>query len=114
MQRSIFAGLAAAAAMLAAAPAAAQEQATVSGRVTNAQGQPEQQVNVRIAALGVGTSTAADGSYRIVVPGARLRDRATVEITAARIGLTSATRTIVLTHGANLTQNFQLVPASEP
>ena len=51
----------------------AQEAATVTGRVTNAQGQPEAAVLVRIESLNAGASTGADGTYRLVIPGARIR-----------------------------------------
>lgn len=59
--------------LLSAHPAAAQEPATVTGRVTSAQGQPEAAVLVRIQALNVGATTGADGAYRLVIPGARIR-----------------------------------------
>jgi Ca-activated chloride channel homolog len=45
------------AAALAPVSLVAQEAATVTGRVTNAQGQPEAAVLVRIEALNVGSST---------------------------------------------------------
>lgn len=86
----------------------AQEAATVSGRVTNAQGQPEAAVLVRIESLNVGASTGADGNYRLVVPGARIRAGQSVQITAARQGLGTVARTLTLSPGANLTQNFQM------
>jgi TonB-linked SusC/RagA family outer membrane protein len=86
----------------------AQEPAVVSGRVTNASGAPENAVIVRIEALSVGTTTGADGSYRLVVPASRVRAGAAVTITASRVGLAPASRQITLNPGANLTQNFQL------
>ncbi len=86
----------------------AQEAATVTGRVTNAQGQPEAAVRVTIESLSVGTATDPDGNFRLVVPGARVRAGQTVQINASRAGLASASRTITLTPGGNLTQNFQL------
>jgi Ca-activated chloride channel family protein len=92
--------------LLAAAPAAAQEGATVTGRVTNAQGQPEAAVLIRIESMNVGATTAADGAYRLVIPGARFHDGRTVNITASRAGLSPVTRSITLRHGAALTQNF--------
>jgi TonB-linked SusC/RagA family outer membrane protein len=96
------------AATVAPATLAAQEAATVTGRVTNAQGQPEAAVSVRIESLNVGASTGADGNYRLVVPGARLRAGQSVTITASRQGLSPVSRTITLSPGANLTQNFQM------
>ena len=86
----------------------AQEAATVTGRVTNAQGQPEAAVLVRIESLNVGASTGADGNYRLVIPGARIRAGQSVQISASRAGLSPMSRTVTLSPGANLTQNFQL------
>ena len=92
------------------APAAlhAQEPVVVSGRVTNASGQPENAVSVRIDALSVGTVTVSDGSYRLVIPASRVRAGQQVAITASRVGLASSSRQITLNPGASLTQNFQL------
>jgi Ca-activated chloride channel family protein len=95
-------------ALLAARTAAAQEAATVTGRVTNAQGQPEAAVLVRIPALNAGASTAADGMYRLVIPGVRIHGGQPVQITASRQGLEPVSRTITLAPGAALTQNFQM------
>ncbi|HVH13970.1 MAG TPA: TonB-dependent receptor plug domain-containing protein, partial [Longimicrobium sp.] len=86
----------------------AQEAATVTGRVTNAQGQPEAAVLVRIESLNVGASTGADGNYRLVVPGARIRAGQSVNITASRTGLSPVSRSITLSPGATLSQNFQM------
>src|SRR4051812_33556370 len=86
----------------------AQEPATVSGRVTNASGNPEAAVVVRIDALNVGTTTAADGTYRLVVPASRVRAGQQVRLTASRVGLAPQSRMITLNPGASLTQNFQL------
>jgi Ca-activated chloride channel homolog len=94
--------------LLAAARLHAQEPATVAGHVTNPQGQPESGVLVRIESLNVGSATAADGSYRIVVPAARLRAEQSVTITAARVGLSPVSRTITLRPGAAITQDFQM------
>jgi TonB-linked SusC/RagA family outer membrane protein len=90
------------------APAAAQEPATVTGRVTGASGAGEAGVTVRIPSLTISTVTGANGAYRIVVPAARLRSGQQVTITATRVGLTTQSRTLTLNPGANLTQNFQL------
>jgi Ca-activated chloride channel family protein len=94
--------------LLLAAPLAAQEAATVTGRVTNTQGQPEAAVLVRIESLNVGASTGADGNYRLVVPAARFRSGQSATITASRTGLSPVSRTITLHPGAALTQNFQM------
>lgn len=92
------------------AAAVAQENATVTGRVTNASGSPEAAVAVRIVELGVGTTTAPDGSYRLVVPGSRLPASRSVTLSASRQGLASSSRTITLGAGSNVTQNFSLAP----
>ncbi len=94
--------------LLLAGPLAAQEPATVTGRVSNAQGQPEAAVLVRIESLNVGASTGADGSYRLVVPAARIRAGQSATITASRTGLSPVSRTITLSPGATITQNFQM------
>ena len=95
-------------ALLATRTAAAQEPATVSGRVTSAQGQPEAAVLVRIESLNAGASTGADGTYRLVIPGARIGPGASVTITASRAGLAPVSRAITLSPGAHVTQNFQM------
>jgi TonB-linked SusC/RagA family outer membrane protein len=86
----------------------AQEPAVVTGRVTNAAGAPENAVLVRIDALNVGTTTSADGSYRLVVPASRVRAGQQVTVTASRVGLAASSRQITLNPGATLTQNFTL------
>lgn len=86
----------------------AQEAATITGRVTNAQGQPEAAVLVRIESLNVGATTGADGNYRLVVPAARVRAGQAVRISASRQGLSTVVRAVTLAPGANLTQNFTL------
>jgi len=88
--------------------AAAQENAVVTGRVTNASGGAEAAVAVRIVELGVGTTTAPDGTYRLVIPGSRLTAARSVTLTASRQGLATSSRTIQLAAGSNVTQNFQL------
>jgi TonB-linked SusC/RagA family outer membrane protein len=93
---------------LALAPAAlwAQEPATITGRTTNASGEPEPAVQVRIAALSVGAVSDAQGRYTLVVPAARLRAARSVAVTAQRVGLGTQTRTVTLNPGGSLTLNF--------
>ena len=98
--------------LLSAHSAAAQEAATVTGRVTNAQGGPEAAVLVRIESVNAGTSTGADGTYWLVVPGARIRPGQAVQITASRQGLSPVSRSITLSPGAALIQNFQMAAAA--
>src|SRR3954470_14824733 len=88
--------------------AMAQENAVVTGRVTNASGGQEAAVAVRIVELNAGTNTVQDGTYRLVIPGNRLPASRNVTITASRQGLETASRTITLGAGSQVTQNFQL------
>ena len=91
-----------------AAPAAAQGPAIVSGRITNAVGQPEAAVLVRIESLNVGATSAADGAYRLVIPVSRVRPGQAVTVTASRTGLSPASRTVVLHPDSVVTVDFQL------
>lgn len=86
----------------------AQEPAVITGRVTDAAGAPEASVSVRIEALNVGTTTGADGTYRLVVPASRIQAGRQVRLTAGRVGLESESRMVTLTPGSELTQNFEL------
>lgn len=90
------------------ASATAQESATITGRVTNVQGQPEQAVHLRIDSLGLGAMSGADGSYRIVVTGSRLGSARVVAITASKPGFVRTSRHATVARGASLTQNFQM------
>ncbi|HEU0299295.1 MAG TPA: beta-propeller domain-containing protein [Longimicrobium sp.] len=82
--------------------------AVVSGRVTNANGCPEAAVLVRIESLNAGTTTAADGTYRLMVPAARIHAGQAVNLTVSRTGLAPATRSITLSPGVRLTQDFHV------
>jgi len=86
----------------------AQEPTRVSGRTTGPGGEAEPAVLVQIRALGAGVTSGPDGRYELVIPAARMRASQSVIITASRVGLASESRTITLTPGASLTQNFQL------
>jgi TonB-linked SusC/RagA family outer membrane protein len=88
--------------------ARAQEQGvTITGRVTNEAGEPLRAANVAIPLLSVITYVNADGSYRLVVPGARAQGQQ-VNLVARMIGYQSRTIPIRLSPGSVLTQNFQL------
>ncbi|HET7460897.1 MAG TPA: von Willebrand factor type A domain-containing protein [Longimicrobium sp.] len=101
--------------LLAATPraGAAQEAATVTGRVTDASGAPLAGALIRIVELSVGTTAAADGQYRLVVPNQRIgtAPRA-VTIMAMRLGFMGQSHTLTLAPGATLTQNFQLTSSA--
>ena len=79
----------------------------VTGRVTNSSGAPQGGVAVRIDEYKVGAQSAADGSYRLVVPNSRIRAGRPVLIIAMR-SLDSDRKTITLSPGQELVQNFQL------
>ena len=99
--------------LLFAAPASAQGPAIVTGHVTGADGTtPEAAVLVRIESLNVGASTGADGAYRLVIPGARIRPGLAVTLTASRTGLSPISRTVLLSPGSTLTQNFQMATST--
>jgi TonB-linked SusC/RagA family outer membrane protein len=88
--------------------ALAQDATTVSGRVTDTDGDPQAGVLVRIAELNVGNTSGPDGTYRITIPGSAVRAGQSVTITATRQGLSSVSRSLTLAPGGNLTQNFQM------
>jgi TonB-linked SusC/RagA family outer membrane protein len=90
----------------------AQAQTTVSGRVTNAAGEPAPGVLVRIAELGAGTTSGADGTYRLTIPSANVRAGQSVTLTATRQGLATVSRTLTLQPGAAITQNVQMTEAA--
>lgn len=100
--------VAVAAALACISPAAAQEAAQITGRVTSGSGSPEAAVLVRITALNVGATTREDGTYTLVVPASRFRTGQSVTLTASRVGLATLSRTLRLEPGARLTQDFQL------
>ena len=86
--------------------AAAQEAATVSGRVTGEGGAGLSGVSVSIPELGLGALTHDDGSYTFGVPSARVTRQA-VTITARRVGYKPKTARITLNPGS-INQNFVL------
>jgi TonB-linked SusC/RagA family outer membrane protein len=92
---------------VATATASAQD-ASISGRVTDPDGAPVGVATVRIVSLAAGTTTGADGTYRLVIPANRLRSGQTVALSVSRQGMTATTRSVTLSPGANLTQNFTL------
>jgi len=80
--------------------------ATISGRVTNAEGQPIVGANVLIASLNAGTTSGTNGVYQFSVAEAQANGQR-VTLTARFIGFTPISRPITLTPGAQ-TQNFEL------
>src|SRR2546430_10705750 len=69
---------------------AAQGPVTITGKVTSDAGQPLAQVEVAIPTMGLGGLSKDDGSYVIVVPGARVSGQ-TVTAVARRLGYKSQT-----------------------
>jgi TonB-linked SusC/RagA family outer membrane protein len=89
------------------APVALFAQATVSGRVLGASGEPLPSASVFIQGYGIGATTDADGSYSFQVPSARAQGQ-TATLTVRRIGYTSQNAQITLTNGSTISQNFAL------
>lgn len=87
----------------------AQEPVRVTGRVTDATGQPAVAVNVMIERLNVGTFTGDDGRYTLTIPAARIVAGQEVTLAVSSIGYQSATRAITLQPGGTVTQDFELV-----
>ena len=87
--------------------AGAQAQVVVTGRVTDAQGNPIPGANVVFPSLGVGvgTNTNTDGNFTVTLANGRVGQ--SVVITARRIGFSPLPRTITVASGSQ-TQNFTL------
>src|SRR5256712_3012626 len=86
----------------------AQSSVTITGQVTNPQGELLRDANVSIFDLSIGVWTGPDGAYRLVVPGARADGRL-VKLGARLIGYRMQSFGVTLTPGATLAQDFQLV-----
>ena len=85
---------------------AAQEPVTITGKVTSDAGQALGQVEVAIPAMGLGALSKDDGSYTVVVPGARVSGQ-TVTLVARRLGYKSQSAQVTLTSGG-VTHDFVL------
>jgi carboxypeptidase family protein/TonB-dependent receptor-like protein len=89
--------------------AAAQDQAaTLSGRVSSADGEPLVQATVLIERWSLGATTRADGRYSITIPAARFTGD-TMSVTARLIGYKPRTIRVVLS-GQVQTLDFALEP----
>jgi len=86
--------------------AAAQEGATISGRVTSEAGAPLNSANVFLEGMNIGTLAKEDGRYTFVVPAARVKGQQ-VTVTARLIGYRAKSATVTLAAGA-ITQDFVL------
>ncbi|HVG44558.1 MAG TPA: von Willebrand factor type A domain-containing protein [Longimicrobium sp.] len=86
-----------------------QDPALVTGLVVDDNGAPIEGAQVRIETLRVGTSTRANGRYRLVVPASRLRrGEQRYSVSVSRPGFLRASRAVTLAAGATTTQNFML------
>src|SRR6059058_2503484 len=85
-------------ASLVAVRAYAQEPVTVTGKVTSDGGLPLGQVEVALPTLGLGALSKDDGSYTLVVPGARVSGQ-TVTLLARRLGYKSQSAQVALAAG---------------
>ncbi|MBX6331176.1 MAG: SusC/RagA family TonB-linked outer membrane protein [Gemmatimonadaceae bacterium] len=88
-------------------PAAAQQEATITGSVKSEAGAPLPFASVFIEETRQGTLTQNDGTYRLVVPGARVTGQQ-VTLTVRLIGYREQSAKLALTPGAH-TQDFTLV-----
>ena len=95
------------AAMLAPAVAGAQQEAAViTGKVTGENAVGIANATVAIPALNLGTQTDENGTYRLVVPAARVRGQQ-VALEVRRVGYKPRTQLVTLTNGA-ITRDFAL------
>ncbi len=86
--------------------AAAQQSATVSGRVTGSSGEPLPNASIFLQGTSIGTLTNEDGRYSFVVAAQNVTG-GSATITARRIGYRQASAQIELVAG-EITQNFTL------
>ena len=86
--------------------AAAQQGATISGRVVSEAGAPLSSASVFIQSMNIGSLTDADGKYTFQVPAARVQGQQ-VTVTARLIGFREQSVQVTLSAG-NITQNFSL------
>jgi TonB-linked SusC/RagA family outer membrane protein len=83
-----------------------QEQAVITGRVTDESARPIASATVAIPSLGLGASTRSNGEYTIIIPGARVQGQ-TVALTARGIGVKPQSVQVTLREGA-VNQDFSL------
>jgi TonB-dependent starch-binding outer membrane protein SusC len=104
--KGVFARVFALALLMGVSAEAFAQAATISGRVTNTEGQPIVGANVLIPSLNAGTTSGANGVYQFSVPESQANGQR-VTLTARFIGFTPVSRQITLTTGVQ-TQNFEL------
>ncbi|HEV2750334.1 MAG TPA: SusC/RagA family TonB-linked outer membrane protein [Gemmatimonadales bacterium] len=76
----------------------AQEPVTITGKATGDGGQALGQVEVAIPSMGLGGLSRDDGTFAIVIPGARVSGQ-TVTLVARRLGYKSQSAQVTLTSG---------------
>ncbi|HEU4642196.1 MAG TPA: SusC/RagA family TonB-linked outer membrane protein [Gemmatimonadaceae bacterium] len=91
-----------------AVPAAAQQEATITGTVKSRVGAPLASASVFVQELRIGGLTGEDGTYRLVIPAARVNGQR-VTLAVRLIGYREATAPLTLTPGPH-TQDFVLDP----
>ena len=108
MRRSVQSGLRAGAiaVLFTLTAQAAWAQATITGKVTDAQGRPIGGANVLLVGLSNGGATNPSGVYTIAVAASNTRGQS-VTISARFLGKKPSTKTIVLSQGSQ-TVDFQL------
>ncbi|HVD32376.1 MAG TPA: SusC/RagA family TonB-linked outer membrane protein, partial [Gemmatimonadales bacterium] len=84
----------------------AQQPATLTGRVTSEAGQPLSSAAIVIEQLGAGATTRGDGSYTILIPGARVPS-GPVTVTARLVGFKARSAQVDLSSGTAV-QDFSL------
>ncbi len=87
---------------------AAQQPAAITGKVVGENGRPLANATVSITQLGIGSNTRDDGSYTLLVPGARVSGQQ-VTLSVRAINYKPVTATITLSEG-QITQDFTLAP----
>lgn len=87
---------------------AAQQPATVTGRVVSSAGGALPTASISVQGTDVSTVAGADGRFTLEVPSGRFTSGEEVQLVAEFIGYESVTRTVTLTAGQTLTQDFSL------
>ena len=91
--------------------ALAQQNTTITGRVTTESGAVLAGVSVSVPAIRSGALTDANGNYTFTIPAARLTAGQTLPVTARRIGFAQKTTNIAADRAA-ITVNFTLTPSA--
>src|SRR5688572_23146065 len=87
--------------------AMAQESVVITGRVTGESGEALRAASVTVPSLNILVYAAPDGTYRLVVPAARVQGQ-TVVVTARMIGHRSQGASVTLAPGTTIERSFQL------